>query len=147
MLIDQIQSDLKQFQLQRQEAEVSTLRMLLSEIRYAQIGKGKELSDADIVAVIQKEVKKRKEAAEGFRQGGRLESAAKEEKESEILQKYLPTQLSDEELTKIVENSINDMGAKTVADMGKVIGAVMSKVAGQAEGARVSALVKQKLSS
>lgn len=145
MLIDQIHSDLKQSQLQRQETEVSTLRMLLSEISYAQISKGEELTDADIIQVTQKEIKKRKEAAEGFRQGGRAESAEKEEKEAVILQKYLPEQISDEELTKIVETAINDMGAKSTADMGKVIGAVMSKVTGRADGGRVSALVKDKL--
>lgn len=145
MLIDQIQSDLKEAQLQKDEVKVSTLRLLLSELRYAQINKNGELSDAEVVTVIQKELKKRKEAAVGFRQGGREDAAIKEEAEAAILAVYLPTQLSDEELTKIVEEAINETGASSVSDMGKVISQVMSKVAGQAEGARVSSLVKEKL--
>lgn len=146
MLIDKIQEDLKQAQLQRDEVKVSTLRLLLSEIRYAQISKGQDLSDPEIISVIQKEIKKRKEAAIGFRQGDRESLAQKEEAEAQILSTYLPEQLSDEELTNLVEGSIKDMGATSITDMGKVIGAVMSKVAGKADGARVSALVKEKLS-
>ena len=146
MLLDQIQNDLKQAQLDRNEAKVSTLRLLLSEISYTKISKGEELADSDIVSVVQKEVKKRREAAAGFRQGGREDMAKKEEDEAAVLASYLPVQLSDDELTKIVEDTINEMGAKSLSEMGKVISAVMGKVAGKAEGARVSALVKEKLS-
>ncbi|MFH0936674.1 MAG: GatB/YqeY domain-containing protein [Candidatus Daviesbacteria bacterium] len=145
MLLEKIQSDLKNAQLARDEVKVSTLRMLLSEIHNAEIAKGENLSDEDILGVVAREVKKRKEAAEGFRTGGREESAAKEESESIILTSYLPAQLSDEELTKIVENTINEVGAISVSDMGKVIGIVMGKIKGQAQGSRVSALVKEKL--
>ncbi|MBI4035847.1 GatB/YqeY domain-containing protein [Candidatus Daviesbacteria bacterium] len=146
MLLDTIQSDLKEAQLGRDEIKVSTLRLLLSEIKNAEIAKGGELSDEDIVSVVQKEVKKRKEAATAFRSGGRQESAVKEESEAAILEKYLPSQLSTEELTKIVQDTINEIGATGVQDMGKVIGAVMGKVRGQADGGTVSALVKGKLS-
>lgn len=145
MLLEKLQEDLKQAQLGRDETKVSTLRMLLSEISYARIDTGKEPSDQEIVAIIQKEVKKRKEAAAGFRQGSREEDALKEEAEAQILTAYLPAQLSDEELTKLVEAAINDTGAKSVSDMGKVIGMVMGKVAGQTDGGRVAVLVKEKL--
>ena len=145
-MVDKIQADLKQAQLSRREAEVSTLRLLLSEIKNAEIAKGGDLGDPDIISIVQKEVKKRKEAAVGFRSGGREEQALKEEAESLILEGYLPAQLQLEELTKIVESSITEVGANSVQDMGKVIGAVMAKVKGQADGGVVSALVKEKLS-
>lgn len=146
MLTDQFQQDLKQAQLARDEIKVSTLRLLLSEIHNSEIAKGEELSDEDIISVIQREVKKRKEATASFRQGSREEAARKEETEQKVLEAYLPSQLSNEELTKIVEDSINELGAKTMADMGKVIGLVISKVKGQADGGMVSAFVKERLS-
>ena len=146
MLIERLQEDLKSAQLARDEVKVSTLRLLLSEIKNAEIAKGSQLSDEDIISIIGREVKKRKEAAAGFRSGGREEQAQKEEAEQGLLQSYLPAQLSNEELTKIVEDTINELGVTTIADMGKVIGAVMSKVAGQADGGLVAQLVKDRLS-
>src|SRR3989338_6228313 len=143
-MLDKIQSDLKQAQLSRDEIKVSTLRLLLSEIKNAEIAKGNNLEDQDIISVIQKEAKKRKEAIVAFRAGGREESAVKEESELKVLENYLPAQISTEELTKIVEESINEQGATSIQDMGKVIGAVMGKVAGRADGGTVSALVKEK---
>ena len=144
-MLDKIQSDLKQAQLSRDEIKVSTLRLLISEIKNAEIAKGNNLEDQDIISVIQKEAKKRKEAIVAFRAGGREESAVKEESELKVLENYLPAQISTEELTKIVEESINEQGATSIQDMGKVIGAVMGKVAGRADGGTVSALVKEKL--
>lgn len=159
---DKLQEDLKNAQLARDEVKVSTLRLLLSEIKNAEIvlrqhtppseassgqAKGEQLGDEDIIAIIQKEVKKRKEAAVGFRSGGREEGALKEEAEAKVLESYLPIQLSNEQLTKIVEESINEIGAKSISDMGKVMGVVMGKVQGQADGGMVSGLVKEKLSN
>ncbi len=145
-MVAKFQEDLKQAQLAKDETKVSTLRLLLSEIKNAEIAKSTPLQDQDIISIIQKEVKKRKEAAEGFRKGGREESALKEEAELKVLEGYLPAQLSNEELTNIVESSINEVGAKSISDMGRVIGLVMSKVAGKADGGTVSALVKERLS-
>lgn len=145
MLIDQLQQDLKNAQLARDEVKVSTLRLLLSEIKNFEIAKGAEPSDEDIISVVGREVKKRKEAALGFRSGNREQQALKEEAEGSILQNYLPAQLSTEELTKIVEESINELGATTIQDMGKVIGAVMGKVKGKTDGGAVSGIVKAKL--
>ncbi len=147
-MIDKLREDLKQAMLSHDEISVSTLRLLLSELKNAQIQKNVEvLSDSDIISVIQKEVKKRKEAAESFKQGGRTESAEKEEAELKVLEKYLPEQMSDEELTKIVEASITELGAASLSDMGKVIGSVMGKVGQSVEGARVSQMVRGKLSN
>lgn len=144
-MVDKIQADLKQAQLSRDEIKVSTLRLLLSEIKNSEIAKGNPLSDEDIIAVVQKEIKKRKEAVLAFRSGGREDQAQKEESESRILEGYLPAQLSNEELTKIVETTITEIGANSISDMGKVIGIVMGKAKGQADGGMVAALVKEKL--
>lgn len=146
MLLDKIQSDLKVAQLARDEIGVSTLRLLISEIKNAEIAKGNPLVDEDIVSVLQKEIKKRKEASIAFRNGAREQSALKEEAEAKILQNYLPAQLSTEELTKLVELTINEIGASGVSDMGKVIGAVMGKVKGMTDGGTVSNIVRMKLS-
>lgn len=145
-MVDKIQADLKQAQLSRDEIKVSTLRLLLSEIKNSEIAKGNPLSDEDVVTVVQKEIKKRKESSTAFRGGGREEQAQKEEAESQILEGYLPAQLSNEELTNVVETTINEVGATTIADMGKVIGAVMGKVKGRSDGGAVSNMVKMKLS-
>lgn len=151
MLTDQIQESLKQAQLARDETKVSTLRLLLSEIKNTEIALRQSsgqatLSDDDVISVIQREAKKRREAAVGFRQGNREDQALKEESELKILENYLPAQMSDEELTKQVEESINELGAKSLSDMGRVMTAVMGKVVGKADGGRVSNIVKQKLS-
>lgn len=116
MLTDKISLDLREAQLARDEIKVSTLRLLLSEIKNAEITKGGVLTNEEIVSVIQKEVKKRIEAASSFRTGGREESAQKEEAEQKILLIYLPSQLSNDQLTKIVEESINEIGASSLAD-------------------------------
>lgn len=145
-MVDRIQNDLKQAQLNRDEVKVSTLRVLLSEIHNAEIQKGGALGEPDIISVIQREAKKRKEAAYGFRTGGREESAQKEEIELKVLEDYLPAQISNDQLTKIVEETITEVGAKSLADMGKVMGAVMGKVSGKSDGNVVSSIVKERLS-
>ncbi len=142
---DKIKSDLKQAQLSRDEIKVSTLRLLLSEIKNKEIAQGNVLSDEDIISVVQREAKKRKEAIQAFRSDGREESAQKEEAEALVLEGYLPQQLSNGELTKIVEESINELGAAGMADMGKVIGMVMSKAKGKVDGSAVSAIAREKL--
>lgn len=154
MLLDQLQTDLKNAQLARDEVKVSTLRLLLSEVKNREISKGEGLSDEDVISVVQREVKKRKEAAEGFRSGGREESAVAEGLEAKVLEAYLPSQLSNEELTKLVEDTIseacqlalvNGSEKPSLQDMGKIIGLVMGKVKGRADGGTVSAMVKEKL--
>ena len=142
---DRIKEDLKQAQLSKDELKTSSLRMLLSEVNNQRIQKGSDLTDEEITAAISKEVKKRKEAALAFKNGGREDSAQKEEDEALILASYLPEQMSVEELTKIVEDTINELGANSKEDMGKVIGSVIGKVKGQADGGEVSRLVREKL--
>ena len=146
MLLTKLQEDLKQAQLSRDAVKVSTLRLLISEIKYAAINKNQDLSDEDIISIIQKEAKKRNESIISFRAGGREDLAAKEETEMKILQIFLPQQLSKEELTKIVEEAINETGASKIADMGQVMGVVMGKTKGRADGSIVNQIVKEKLS-
>ncbi|OGE16831.1 glutamyl-tRNA amidotransferase [Candidatus Daviesbacteria bacterium RIFCSPHIGHO2_01_FULL_36_37] len=141
-----IKEDLKQAQLNRDEIRLSTLRLLLSEINNSKIQKGSDLTDDEITSVVQKEAKKRRESVESFKKGGREDLAQKEESELKILEAYMPAGLSNEELTKLVEDSINELGANSLADMGKVMSSVMAKVAGRADGSIVSSLVKEKLS-
>lgn len=144
-LQDRIKEDLKEAQLAKDAARVSTLRLLMSEIYNARIQKGDSFSDEDIVGVIRHEIKKRMEAQAAFRNGGREDSAQKEEVEERLLEQYLPPQLTNEELTKVIDEAINEVGATTMTDMGKVIGMVMSKVDNRADGGRVSVIVKEKL--
>jgi len=145
-MVAKIQEDLKQAQLARDEVKVSTLRLLLSEVKNGEISKGSQVSEDEVISIVRCEVKRRKEAAAGFRSGGREQSAQKEEVEQKVLEGYLPAQLQVEELTNIVEETIKDIGATSMADMGKVIGAVMGKVVGRADGGMVSTLVKEQLS-
>ena len=155
-MLDKIQTDLKNAQLNRDEVKISTLRLLLSEIKNGEISKGGLLSDNDVISIIQRELKKRKEAAAGFRSGGREESALKEELEAKVLMGYLPAQISSEELTKIIEDTVseacqlalvNELEKPSLQDMGKIIRLVMEKVKGRADGGTVSALVKERLKS
>ena len=123
--------------------EVKVLRFILSEIKYAEIAKQKDLTDEEAVAVLQKEVKKRKEAIEMFKKGERFDLVTDEEAQLVIIAQYLPKQLPVEELNKIIDSVIAEIGDKS--NMGKIIGAVMGRVKGQADGSQVAQLVKQQL--
>jgi uncharacterized protein len=142
---EKLREDLKSALLLGNEITVSTIRLLLSEMRNAQIKKGEALTDEEVVSLIQKEIKKRKEAAELFKTGYREELAEKEEAEASVLQTYLPEQISQRELEGIVSQTIEELGAKGMQDMGRVIGVVRSKVGQGAEGSVISQIVKSKL--
>ena len=146
-LFSKIQKDLTDALKQKDEVKTSTLRLVISEVGNARIAKGGELTDEDITRVISKEAKKRQESIEAFKKGERADLAEKEEKELAILKTYLPEPVSDEELLKIVDSQIAEVGAKDMKDLGKVMSAVLSKVKGRADGAAVAAVVKSKLSS
>jgi uncharacterized protein YqeY len=124
-----------------QKDRVSALRLVLSELQKA----AKE-GDGDELAVLRRERKRRLDAAEQFRNGGRDELAVQEEGEAELIAGYLPAELGDDELDSLVAEAIADSGASTPADMGKVMGVLMPKVGGRADGKRVSAKVKEALS-
>ncbi|WP_328450050.1 GatB/YqeY domain-containing protein [Streptomyces sp. NBC_00386] len=149
-LKSKLQEDLNAAIKGRDELRSSTIRLTLSAITNEEVaGKTKrELSDDEVQKVIAREAKKRREAAEAFTQGGRSESAERERAEGEILAAYLPKQLSDEELQQIVAQAVEEAkaaGAEGPRAMGAVMKIVSPKVAGQAEGGRVAAVVKQLL--
>lgn len=144
-MLDKLTAQLKNAMLSKDEVRVSTLRLLISEIRNTQIAKGHDLSDEEALEVVAKEAKKRRESILSFRNGGREELALKEESELKILEEYLPAQMSDEELTNLVKRAITETGATTVADLGKVIGNVMGHAKGMASGDRVAKVAKAQL--
>jgi uncharacterized protein YqeY len=127
------------------EIRLSTLRLLSSALNYEFIAKQHKLSEEEELVVVRREINKRKDAIEAYEKAKVLDRAEKEKKEKEILEEYLPEQMGDAELEKIVEEGIKETGASTMADMGKAMGAIMPKVAGKADGGRVSALVVKKL--
>ncbi|MGW2375500.1 MULTISPECIES: GatB/YqeY domain-containing protein [Kitasatospora] len=143
----QLQEDLTAAIKDRDELRSSTIRLTLSAVTSEEVaGKEKrELSDADVLKVITREAKKRREAAEAFEQGGRADQAARERAEGEVLASYLPKQLSDEELAAIVAAAVAESGASGPQAMGAVMKLVKPKVDGLAEGGRVAAAVKAAL--
>jgi uncharacterized protein YqeY len=148
MLAEQIQTDLKAAMKARNKDAVAALRMVLARIKETQVaaGHGDEVTDDEVQALIRREAKRRTEAADAFAAAGRDELAAKEEAELVILQRYLPQQMSDAELATIIDETIAATGASSAGDFGRVMGAVMSKVSGRADGARVNAMVRGRLS-
>ncbi|RFU88317.1 GatB/YqeY domain-containing protein [Streptomyces triticagri] len=145
-----LQEDLTEAIRERDELRSSTLRLTLSAITKEEVSgtSARELSDDEVLKVITKEAKKRREAAEAFASGGRAEQAEREKAEGEILAVYLPKQLGDEELREIVAQAVAEAkaaGAEGPRAMGQVMKIVNPKVAGQADGGRVAAEVKQQL--
>jgi uncharacterized protein YqeY len=146
-LKDQLQADLTAAMKARDELRSATLRMVLTAVRTEEVaGKtARELDDAEVVTVLGREAKKRREAAEAFEQGGRPESAERERAEGEVIATYLPAQLGDEELRDLVAAAIAETGASGPQAMGQVMKVVTPKTAGRAEGGRVAAEVRRQL--
>ena len=150
MLRQKLQEELKESMLAKDTGKTSVLRMLISAIGYYEIqkgGAGYEASDEDVLSVIQKEAKQHRDSIEQFTKANRTDLADKEKKELELLQKYLPSQMNEEEVRKLVKDAISKTGAISAKDMGKVMGALMSKVKGKADGSLVSKIVKELLAS
>lgn len=145
MISDTLTQKIAEAMKARDEILLSTLRLLSSALNYEKIAKQHELTDEEELAVVRREAKKRKDAVEAYTKAGALDRAEKEKKELEILEKYLPAQMPDDELVKIVEEAISQTGATTIVDTGKVMGVAMAKTKGLADGTRVSQIVKQKL--
>ena len=146
----QLKDELKKSMLAKDELNTSVIRFVLSGITYYEINKGGagyEATEEDVLAVIQKEVKQRKDSIEQFQKAGRQDLVDKEKSELNLLEKYLPAQMGEEEIKKLVADAVSQTGAKSMADIGKVMGALMPKVKGKADGGLVSNLVKQALNS
>jgi uncharacterized protein YqeY len=144
---EQLQSDLTEAIRSRNEIVLGTIRMVLTSIRNEEVS-GKEertLEDAEIITVLTREAKKRREAAEAFADAGRADKAELEKAEGEVIAKYLPAQMSEEDVKKLVAAAIAQSGAAGPGDMGKVMGILKPQVAGKADGGLVSGLVKAAL--
>ena len=138
-LLEKIDQDMKDAMRAKDADTLSVLRFLKSAVKYAAIEKTGELTDADVTAVIQKQTKQRRESIQQFSENGRKEMAAKEEKELSILERYLPKQLSDEELKKIVEKEAAALGASTKKDFGRLMKHLSDQLAGSVDNKRLSA--------
>lgn len=150
MLKQKIQDELKQAMLSRDALKTSVLRMLKSAITYYEIqkgGAGYEATDEDVLSVIAKEAKQRRDSIDEYTKAARPELADKEKVELEMLQAYLPQQMSEEQIREIVKNTISETGATSVADIGKVMGALMPKVKGKADGGLINKIVRESLNS
>ncbi|MCS7299324.1 MAG: GatB/YqeY domain-containing protein [Spirochaetia bacterium] len=149
MILDKINEDYKNAVKERDEAKRETLNMLKSAIKYREIelrSNNKELNEEEIISVIQKEIKKRKEAIELYEKGGREDLAGKERREVEILESYLPKQLTEDEIREMCKEVIEMVGASSPSDIGKVMKEIMPKVKGRTDGSVVKRIVEEMLS-
>lgn len=144
-ITEQISADVKDAMKAKRSDEVTTLRMVLSDLKNKQIDKGAELTDEEVIDALSSMKKKRLESAEAYDNAGRQELADKERQEVALIERYLPEQISDEELERIVDETIREVGAESARQMGMVMGALMPKVKGRVDGSKVNRLVKKKL--
>ena len=144
-LIAEIEAEMKDAMRAREDERRDALRLILSALRSAEKELQRPLSDDEELQVLQRERKRRQEAAEAFRAGGRDEQAAAEERELAVLEEFMPAPLSEAELEEIVDDAIAEVGATSIRDLGRVMADVMPQVAGRADGSVVSQLVREKL--
>ena len=144
-LLSDIKQDLKQAMLDKNDLERDTIRMFLAEVQRFEIDSKEEADDAKAIQIINKMIKQRNDSISQFKSGGRDDLAAKEEKEVQILSKYKPEQLSEEEVINKVKEAIESSGASSMQDMGKVMGVLNSSLAGSADMGMVSKIVKEEL--
>lgn len=145
MLKEQIDADLKAAMHAKDQVTLDTLRMLRARIKNEEIAKGKDFADEEIVSVIGSEVKKRKDSVTAYTEGNRPELAAKEQTEITVLQKYLPEQISEDQVRKIIEETLSGQTFQA-SDFGKAMALVMPKLKGKADGSLISKILKEKLS-
>ncbi len=146
-LKERLDADLKEAQKAKDTIRVNVIRMLKATIKNREVEKIGELTEQELLQAVNSQIKTRLEAIEGFKKGGREEQVKKEEAEMAFLKKYLPEQLSKEEIEALIEKAVKETEAAGPRDMGKVMKALMPDVTGKADGKLVSELVKEKLSS
>ncbi len=144
-LLAAIKEDIKDAMRARDTERLSTLRMVHSSIKNRSIDQSEELSDDDVIAVLAKEAKKRRQSAQAYEDGNRPELAQKERNELEVIKGYLPEPLSDDDVAKIVDEIIADTGATSRREMGKVMGAVIPRIKGRYDASKVKDIVLEKL--
>lgn len=144
---DQINTDFMTAYKAKDEAKSSALRMLKSAIKNAEIEKRSTLNDTETIKLLRKELKSREEAAADYSKGGRAEMADKEENEASLIKGYLPAEISDDDIKTIIESAASEQNITSISDFGKLMSALMPKVAGKADGSRVSALAREYLNN
>ena len=144
-LIARIEDDLKAAMRARDKERTNTLRMTLASLRSAEKELQRPLKDDEELQVLQRERKRRVEAAEAFRAGDRVEQADKEERELAVIEEFMPEPMSEEDVERIIDDAIAETGATSLRDLGRVMADVMPQVAGRADGSSVSQLVREKL--
>jgi uncharacterized protein len=144
-LIEEIENELKDAMRAREAERRDALRLILNALKGSEKELQRPLSEEEELQVMQRERKRRIEAAEAFRGGGREEQAAAEERELEILEEFMPEPLSEDEIDEIVDDVIAEVGATSMADLGRVMADVMPQIAGRADGSQVSQVVREKL--
>jgi uncharacterized protein YqeY len=146
-LQEKIQSDLAGAMRSKEQLRLGVLRMMKTAVKNKEIDKMKALEESEVIAVLNSLVKQRKDSIDQFRKGGREELARKEEAEIKIIEEYLPAAASDDDIRSAVAEAIHETAATSIKDMGKVMKAAMSRLAGKtADGSKVSQFVKEKLS-
>ncbi len=143
MLKNKLQKDMVQALKEKDQTKLEVLRFLLSEIKYAEIEKKADLTDEEVIKLLQKEVKKRQEALDLIKKSNRQDIISKEEKQIEIIKSYLPEMISDQELEKVVDEMLSQN--PTATNPGPIIGQIMSKLKGKVDGGKIASLVTQKL--
>ncbi len=144
-LKDKLASDLKVAMKNRDEVKVRTIRMILATIRNMEVEKMGQLTEEELLDALGREAKKRREAIEQYRKGGREDLAMAEEEELSVIESYLPKQLTDEEIESIARKIIKDVGAKSNKDLGKVMKVIIPRVKGRADGKKVNQIVRKLL--
>jgi uncharacterized protein YqeY len=144
-LKEKLSTDCKQALKDGEKLKVSTLRLILSEIRNAEIAKRGDLDDDELLSVVSREARKRKESIEEFAKGGRQDLVDKEKYELEVIESYMPEQLSEEEVRRLIEMTIQEVGAASASDVGKVMGRLMPLLKGKADGKKVNQIVREML--
>lgn len=147
-LKERLTRDLTSAMRAKDDVRKSTLRMVLTSVRNEEVSgiEARDLSDDDVITVLTREAKRRREAAQAFRDGGRQDSAANEEAEAAVIAEYLPAKLTDDELVQLVADAVAETGATSMREMGKVMKVLQPKVHGRADGSKVAAAVKARFS-
>lgn len=146
MLKTRIQDDMKQFMRDKDKPNLDTVRLILSEIKQVEVDKRIELKDSDIIAILDKMAKQRRESIDQFLKAGRDDLVDKETEELTLIQRYLPAPLAPEELKSMIEAAIKETGANNIQDMGKVMATLKPQVQGRADMKEISQLVRDSLS-
>ncbi len=146
MLLDRIKDDMKQAMRDKAKDRLNTIRLILAATKQQEVDTRVELKEADVLAILDKMLKQRRDSIEQFDKAGRDDLSKKEKMEIEVIQGYMPQQLNDEEISQLIKEAISSTGAESMRDMGKVMGLLKSKMQGRADMGKVSGLIKAQLS-